>query len=499
MPDIRDFQAQVDNRLWTADPRDLRRWKRWGVGLLRLIYVVGRDIADGQISLRAMSLVYTTLLSLVPLLAISFSVLKGFGVHNQIEPLLMRLLAPLGDQGEEIARQIIGFVDNIRVGVLGAVGLGLLVYTVISLMQKIENAFNFVWRVPTDRSMGRRFTGYLSVLLIGPLLVFSSLGMTAAMTASPFMQTLVSIQPFGWMVALAGKILPYVMVVFAFAFMYLYMPNTRVRVASAFTGALVSGLLWVTLGWIFTTFVVASASYTAIYSAFATLILFMMWVYMSWLVLLVGALVGFYHQHPECIIPVRSRDIHLSPRMREKVALLAMTLIGRRFYDRGPAWTAEELATHMRIPVIALDSVLLSLERNGFIHRTGEHPRYAPHRPLENTSVGEVLETIRASMEMRPYLSVDWLPNDPAVDGLVDDLTRARAAAVGKLTMKELVLRDSISNVKRLPMLLADPPPLTAPRSEWEDYLRAMRTLKDPSPEALEAIDRAEQHLARSA
>jgi len=102
---------------------------------------------DGQLNFRAMSLVYTTLLSLVPLLAVSFSVLKGFGVHNQIEPALLNLLAPLGDKGLEITDKIIEFVDNIKVGVMGAVGLGLLFYTVVALMQKIESAFNYTWHV----------------------------------------------------------------------------------------------------------------------------------------------------------------------------------------------------------------------------------------------------------------------------------------------------------------------------------------------------------------
>ena len=165
-PDIEKLKSTVGETLWETD-LDTLSWQRAGaIQVVRFFYVMGRDIADGQLNLRAMSLVFTTLLSLVPLLAISFSVLKGFGIHNEIEPILMNLLSPLGEKGSEIALRIIEFVENIKVGVLGSVGLGLLVYTVMSLMQKIERAFNFAWRVNTPRSFSQRFSGYLSVLMV---------------------------------------------------------------------------------------------------------------------------------------------------------------------------------------------------------------------------------------------------------------------------------------------------------------------------------------------
>jgi membrane protein len=445
MRDLEHIRSTVDSNLWRVDTDTLPWWKRTGIQISKFIYVMGRDMSDGQLNLRAMSLVYTTLLSLVPLLAISFSVLKGFGVHNQVGPFLRNALSTLGDQGIEIADYIIDFVDNIQVGVLGAVGLGLLVYTVISLMQKIESAFNFTWRVSADRTMGRKFTSYLSVLLIGPLLVFSSFGMTATMTASPFMKALVEIAPLGWAIGLAGQLIPYVMVVLAFAFMYFYMPNTRVRVSSAFVGALVGGALWVTVGWAFTTFVVASTSYTAIYSAFATLILFMMWLYMSWLVLLVGAAVAFYFQHPECLIPLRNRDIHLSPRMREKVTLQVMTLVARRFYQGKGGWMPQELAMALHVPVYAIGSVIEALESAGFLCRTerDEDIIYLPARPMETTLVADVLEAGRAAFERKPYLSFDRLPADPAVDQTMARLRDERNKVLGEMTMKDLALAET--------------------------------------------------------
>ena len=128
----------LEQDLWALNIAQYTRYKAFLINLLRYLFVIVRDLHDGELTLRAMSLVYTTLLSMVPLLAVSFSVLKAFGVHNQVEPLLLEFLEPLGPKGEEIGRNIILFVDNVNVGVLGAVGLGFLFYTVLSLISKID-------------------------------------------------------------------------------------------------------------------------------------------------------------------------------------------------------------------------------------------------------------------------------------------------------------------------------------------------------------------------
>ena len=148
--------SQLISFIWDDDLRSLHGVRRLVVFISRVLYVLVKELMGGQLNLRAMSLVYTTLLSMVPLLAVSFSVLKGFGVHNRIEPLLYNLLLPLGPNGVEITEKIIGFVENVKVGVLGSVGFALLIYTVIALMQKIESAFNYVWRIDHLRSMSQR-------------------------------------------------------------------------------------------------------------------------------------------------------------------------------------------------------------------------------------------------------------------------------------------------------------------------------------------------------
>jgi len=196
-------------QIWGDDLRELSGVRRWIIVPVRLLIVLTRQLLQGQLNLRAMSLVYTTLLSVVPLLAVSFSVLKGFGVHNQVEPLLTNFLAPLGPRGEELTGNIIGFVENIKVGVLGSLGLVLLLYTVVSLIQKVEASFNYVWQVERLRGLAQRFSNYLSVILIGPVLVFTALGVTATAMSNVLVQQLMSVEPFGYLFLTLTKFIPY--------------------------------------------------------------------------------------------------------------------------------------------------------------------------------------------------------------------------------------------------------------------------------------------------
>ena len=171
---LAQIQSTLNALLWDTGIASLPRWQAWLLQMLRILTATARDIAEGILTLRAMGLVYTTLLSLVPLLAVSFSVLKGFGVHNQVEPMLLSMLEPLGEKGVELTNKIIGFVDNVNVRVLGSLSLVFLFYTVVSLMTKIEQSLNSTWRIRGGRNFIQRITEYLSVVMIGPILIFTA-------------------------------------------------------------------------------------------------------------------------------------------------------------------------------------------------------------------------------------------------------------------------------------------------------------------------------------
>ncbi len=432
MGKLAQIKADAQQAVWGTNPDDLPAPRRVLVRLLRLVHGIGRDLAEGQLTLRAMSLVYTTLLSLVPLLAFSFSLLKGFGVHNQMEPMLLAMLAPLGEKGQAITTQVIGFVSRMNVGVLGAVGLGMLVYTVISLMQKIEEAFNFVWHVKHRRSLGQRFSGYLSTVLVGPLLMFAAMGVTASMMSSHVLQQIVAIEPFGTLVHLIARAVPYLLVAGAFSFIYVFLPNTRVRMVPAMVGGLTAGVLWETIGWGFGLFVVGSTQYAAIYSTFAILIMFMIWLFVSWLILLVGASVAFYMQHPASL--TEAKVPQLVGREREQLALSIMILLARAHMDTGPRWTADRLGDRLGLHLEKVDELLTCLADKGLVTADRqEPPRYLPARAVSTIRVVDLLEAIRLPSARRNHHRPE-----PVAQVAIQTAEQAAASAIGGQTLAEL-------------------------------------------------------------
>ncbi len=430
--------------IWDQDVDSLPAWKANGLRVARLIYKVVQDVLDGDLTLRAMSLVYTTLLSFIPLLAVSFSVLKGFGVGDQIEIYLDPLVAPLGEKGEEISQNIIGFVENIKVGTLGSVGLGMLLYTVISLVQKIESAFNYTWHTAQTRSFGQRFSDYLSVIMIGPLLMFSALGLTTAIMSNSFVQMIISIEPLGSVFHSLTLLVPYLLVIAAFTFVYTFVPNIRVKIGSAFVGALVAGILWQALGYIFASFVAGSGKYTAIYSGFAIVILFMFWLYISWLILLIGASIAFYHQHPEYLISA-SHHLRLSPRLKEKLALMVSYLIGQGYFRGQPAWTLDGLSTRLGLPADAVDGVVVAMCGQDLLTRTdSDPPGYLPARALERIRLIEVIEAVR-SAEESTSLDLGRLRADQVVDQLYSGIDCALRDSLADRNLRDLVLEGTSS------------------------------------------------------
>jgi membrane protein len=440
--------GRIEHIVWDTPDKPLPPWRSRGMRVARTALILGRDLVRGDLTLRAMSLVYTTLLSIVPLLALSFSVLKAFGVSDQIRPMLARFLAPLGDKGAEITERIVQFIENMNVGVLGALGLALLLYTAISLMHKIEESMNFIWHVPRSRRIGERFSRYLSVLLVGPILVFSALGITATVMNIESVRHVFTYDLLERALQVTSRLMPYVLVIGAFTFIYLFIPNTRVRYGPALVGGAVGGIAWQTAGWMFAIFAASSNRYSAIYSSFAILLLFMIWLYLSWLILLFGASVAFYAQHPEYLY-ARGGEPRLSNRMRERLALSVMSLVAGRFLAGERTPSLEDFTRLLRVPMHALQIVLDGLECQGLLVQSGdEPPLYLPARDPSLISVTQVLDTARSAGEDR-FMSPAALPAPQPVDDMLDRMGQAIESAVGDVTLRDLAVRGTDGEMNR--------------------------------------------------
>jgi membrane protein len=439
---LEKLRESYRDAIWRVDAGGLKPFRCALVGFVRLVHHLTLDLAEGHLTLRAMSLVYTTLLSLVPLLAVSFSVLKAFGVHNQLQPLLEQFLEPLGEKGVEFGHRILTYVGNVQVGVLGSLGLVLLLYTVVSLVQKIEEAFNYIWRIRRPRRLVRRISDYLSVILIGPVLIFAALGITAAVTGSGMFKELTSLESISVLLRFIGRLLPYVLVCAAFTFVYIFLPNVKVKFGAALVGGLVAGVLWESGGWGFAAFISSSSKYTAIYSGFAIVIIFMIWLYVSWLILLLGAQVAYYVQHP-VLLSLRRGNWRLSNEGRERAAVLAVLLIGYNYYHQLEWWTLESLSHRMKLPPFSLQPILAVLEKSGLIGESGdEPPTYFPARDIETIKIASIIDAVRRD-ETPPSLADKQRPEMDQVEAVMQCVGGAIDAALDRQTVKDLVLAES--------------------------------------------------------
>ncbi|MGB5427767.1 MAG: YihY/virulence factor BrkB family protein [Gammaproteobacteria bacterium] len=437
---VHNLLARLNVFVWDDDMRELSGWRRYLLFVLRVLHLLIKELMGGQLNLRAMSLVYTTLLSIVPLLAVSFSVLKGFGVHNRIEPLLYNFLTPLGPNGVEITDRIISFVENVKVGVLGSIGIVLLIYTVIALLQKIESAFNFVWQIDHLRSLSQRVSNYLSVTLIGPVLIFSAVGFTATVLDTETAQQLVSIEPFGSLMYYGSKLVPYILVCLAFTLIYIFIPNTHVQFTAALVGGVIAGVLWKITGWGFAAFIASSSRYAAIYSGFAIVILLLIWLYLSWLILLVGSQIAYFVQHPK-YMTLHREPMVLSNRMREQLALQLMFLIGYNYFHGKAAWTIDRFVDYLDLPGEPLQRTLRTLVDAGYLIEVDNDgvPVYLPLLDIENIRIIDVLTDVRCARESR-VLSLQQLTPVRAVAQLMSELNAAQQAVLGDRTLRSMVL-----------------------------------------------------------
>lgn len=424
----------IDNLIWSNSLRQYGVPGRILSKVLQHFYAVVRDMFAGQLTLRAMSLVYTTLLSVVPLIAFSFALLKGFGIDQLLEDRMYLLLEPLGDKGREITDSVMRLVENVNGGLLGGVSLAFFIYTAISMVQKVEEAFNYAWYVSKPRSFARRFTEYVFVMTIGPVAIVTAIGMIGSLHDEGFVQYLLQNEVIGPLFVVTSKVTPFLFVTGVFAFLYWFMPNTKVRLASALVGGVAGGFLWATLGVIVATFIVNSARTMTVYGGFAIAIIALIWLYLNWLALLVGAQLAYYHQNP-AYLRIGRREPQLSSGTRERLALNIMLLVGQAFRDSRANLTIAQIAERLRIPSITLEPIVAALENSGLVTST-EDENLLPGRDTARIALGEVLSVVRDFGDTGSISQPRW---SAAIEAIGERLDEAVALTVDKKTLAELL------------------------------------------------------------
>jgi membrane protein len=403
--------------------------------LLSYPYAVVRDLSRGEINLRAMGLVYTTLLSLIPLLAFSFAILKLFGGHRDFEPIVYEFFRPVGGAAAtELTNRVMQFASRVSSGVVGSVGLALLAWTLIGTIKKVEDSLNFVWHVEQPRSFARRLAEYTTLLIAGPLLLVGFLGLTHAALSSAPVQEVVRLPLLRRLSGTGIALAPYAMVTAFFTALYMMIPNTRVEWRAALTGALVGGVLWAAIGKMFTAFVVYSTRLTIVYAGFAFVVAALLWTYFGWLILLAGAQLSFYVQNP-AYLRLGLQPLRLSSVELEQLALKLMYFVGRSHVAGGRLWSVDRLADELALPGIAVAQSASALERAGLLIVT-EDDQLVPARDIGGIGVNEILDIARnqRSGHIAPRNAAV-----PPVDRVLAGLEEARRARCAELTLRDLV------------------------------------------------------------
>ena len=407
--------------------------------LLRYPYAVLRDLSRGEINLRAMSLVYTTLLSLIPLLAFSFAVLKIFGGRRDLEPLVFEFFRPLGSgAAQELTVRVLQFASRVSSGVVGSVGLALLAWTLVGTIKKIEDSLNFLWHVEQPRSFGRRVAEYTALLIAAPVILVGFVGLLHSAIATGPVQEVVHLALLQRLRGVGLQLAPFAMVTAFFTALYMMIPNTRVTWRAALTGAAVGGALWVVTGRFFTAFVVYSTRLTLVYAGFAIVVAALLWTYFGWLILLAGAQLSFYVQNPS-YLRLGLQVLRLSSVELEELALKLMYLVGRAHVSGGERWTVNRLATELGLPAVAVAQMTRALEKAGLLVVT-EMEELLPSRDIGTIRVYEMLEIART--QSSGHVAPRHVPI-ASVDRLLAQLEDQRRNRCGELTLRDLV--DDVS------------------------------------------------------
>ncbi len=362
----------------------------------RFSLAVIRAFVRDRVGLQSSSLTYVTLMSMVPVLALMFAVAKGLNAHEKLMAAVQDQVSGLPESVQEFVGRIFEYVDKTNFSTLGAIGLVLLFWTVISLMGQIETAFNSVWHISTPRTLVRRFQAYISTVIFVPIFLLAATSVNGMLSSSHVTNFLKSnLGGFYWLVESALGCAGLAVLVLAFTLLYLFMPNTRVRFSAALFGGVVGGIAWYATQFAYIRFGVGVAKYNAIYGTFAVIPIFLAWLYTSWLIVIVGAICGYLFQNRTSLAdPAAGRSLSFQDRLL--LALAVMQEVAGAAVRGQPPWQLQSFLERTRLPGAAVRDVVAVLIRRGLLAETvSPAGAYLAVRALNTFTPADVEEALR--------------------------------------------------------------------------------------------------------
>jgi membrane protein len=430
-------------RIWAVGVDEVRRSRALLYRAARVLYATALGYRQKRLNFRAAALTYFSVLSVVPFLAFTFSALKGFGLYKRLVDDSFRpyLHSTFGENPSLLLafEKVLQYVEQTDFSSMTALGVLFLAYTSISLLSTIETALNDIWDAKTSRPLLRQVTDYTTLMVITPLLMLGALTLGAAAYSSSIVQYLKAAFLLGPVIGFLLKLIPIVLTWVALTAIYILMPNVHTRLSSALLGGVTAGLLWQGSLLLHVKLQVGVANYNAIYSGLGAVPIFLVWLYISWMIVLMGAQLAAAHQNEQGLRQaMRARQV--DQEVRELLAVASAAEITRRFLDASVPPTHAELTELLDAPAPTVQEVLNAMVKAGIIARVvcGADLGHQPARDVDGVNLADVRESVRSSPDATAIKAAVESRLRDSLRELIDVEERSYRQGAGSLTLRQL-------------------------------------------------------------
>ena len=384
--------------IWEVRLKNLPPIEAFFMRSLRTILLAARGFMGDNCQKTASVLTYYSLLNVVPVVAVAFAMAKAFGLEKLIEKQILQMAEKANWQGD-ITHQIISFshnlLDQAKGGLIAGVGVILLFWTVISILGKIEESLNEIWEVKKSRTLVRKFSDYIAVMVLAPvlLIVSSSATVLVASQVKVIVNKIALLGVFSKVIFLLLNLLPYASIWVLLTMLYMIMPNIKIPIRSAILGGVVAGTIAQIVQWIYIRFQIGVASYGAIYGSFAALPLFLVWLQLSWMIVLFGAEISFAAENYETF-GFHPDYARISEASKKRLLLRIFHLLVKRFSQGEKPLTLHQIAWALEIPIRLLRRLLSEMTEVGLVTElsTNHETAFQPGRSIEQLTIQQTLD-----------------------------------------------------------------------------------------------------------
>jgi len=429
----------LKREIWRVDLEPLSKWKAFWIRFLRIVIIISQGFSKSQIQQGASALTYYTLLAIVPVIALLIGIARGFFLEPALKTWLLREFAEQKNIIDKIFEFANASLKSAHQGIIAGVGTLVLLWAGIKIFLYIERVLNNIWEVKRGRTFARRFTDYLAMLLLCPIIVFLASGVTVYLSAA--LTALLSggvLKHIGPLILPLLNLIPIFLTCLLFTFLYIFMPNTRVRFLPALWAGIIAGFMYQCIQWLYLYFQIGVTSYNAIYGTFAALPLFLIWIHLSWVIILLGAKISFAFQNVNAF-DFLSEDVHLSHRFRTILSLRITHLCINNFCKATPPPSSIEISNKLSIPLPLAGHLLFQLVNANILSEVkrdmDQDVGFQPARSVDQLTIKSVIDMINMRGEEIP------LPPAPDLELILKSLEKFSLAieeSDGNILLKDI-------------------------------------------------------------